>query len=208
MERSSKEYRMHNTRPKTQPCGTPDTTLTSLVRQPSTITCCNQFDKKIVSIDNTTEPPIPKEQSLWKMPWWGILSMATLKSICTILASCPLSNALCSAREAHKTASHVHINRPRRTYIRRSNTLDNTDAICYWNLSVIGNRSERWTFRDFQQAWKLPRRTSRRNTTQKQEDTTSVLLRKRGKYPMGQCHYKGTSLIRNAWPHSTWRKRW
>ena len=35
--------RRDNNRPKTLPCGTPDTMLTSLLQQPSTITCCNQF---------------------------------------------------------------------------------------------------------------------------------------------------------------------
>ena len=50
-------------RPKTLPCGTPDTMLTSLLRQPSTITCCDWFDRNSVNIDRT-EPPITTEQSL------------------------------------------------------------------------------------------------------------------------------------------------
>ena len=54
---------------------------------------------EIVKIDNT-EPPIPTEQSLYRIPWWMTLSKAALKSICTILASCPLSNGLCSMRHA------------------------------------------------------------------------------------------------------------
>ena len=45
----------------------PDTTLTSLRLQPSTITCCDQSDRNCVDIDNT-EPPIPTEQSLYRIP--------------------------------------------------------------------------------------------------------------------------------------------
>ena len=69
----------NNNGPKTLPCGTPDTTLTSLLLQPSTITCCDRFDRSCVNIDNT-EPPIPTEQSLYRIPWWLTLSKAVLKS--------------------------------------------------------------------------------------------------------------------------------
>ena len=47
---------------ETLPSGTPDRTLTNLIRQPSTITCCDRLDRTF-SIDNT-EPPIPTEQCL------------------------------------------------------------------------------------------------------------------------------------------------
>ena len=63
MKKNSKVYRRNNNGPKTLPCGTPDTTLTSLLRQQSTITCCDRFDRNSVNIDRT-EPPIPTEQSL------------------------------------------------------------------------------------------------------------------------------------------------
>ena len=106
MERSSEVYWRNNNGPKTLPCGTPDTTLTSLLLQPSTIMCCDRFDRNCVNIDNT-EPPIPREQSLYIIPWWLTLSKAALKSICTILASCPLSSALCSLCDTHKSASQV-----------------------------------------------------------------------------------------------------
>ena len=59
--------RRNNKGPKTLPCSTPDATLTSLLRQPSTITCCDKFDGNSVNIDRT-EPPTPTEQSLWRMP--------------------------------------------------------------------------------------------------------------------------------------------
>ena len=87
MENRSEVYRRKNNGTKTLPCGTPDTTLTSLLLQPSTITCCDRFDRSYVNIDNT-EPQILTEQSLYRINRWLTLSKAALKSICTILASC------------------------------------------------------------------------------------------------------------------------
>ena len=55
----------NNNRPKTLPCSIPETTSTSLLRQPSTITYCDWFDRNCVSIDNT-EPPIHREQSMYR----------------------------------------------------------------------------------------------------------------------------------------------
>ena len=55
--------------PNTLLCGTPNTTLTSLLRQPSTVTCCDQYDKNSVNIGNT-------EQSLKKISRWLTLSKA------------------------------------------------------------------------------------------------------------------------------------
>ena len=69
MEKSSEVNMRHNNWPKTLPCSIPDTTLTSLLRQPSTITCCDWFDRNYVNIDRT-EPPILTEQSLKRMPRW------------------------------------------------------------------------------------------------------------------------------------------
>ena len=88
--------------------------------------------------------------------------MASLMPICTILASCPLSKALCSLRNTHNSASQVSraflqanwvigstplfsINYRKRNDIRGSNTLANTDFWCYGNLSQISNRGDRWT---------------------------------------------------------------
>ena len=48
----------HNNWLKTLLCKTPDTTLTSLLQQLSTITCSDRFDGNCVSIDKK-EPPIP-----------------------------------------------------------------------------------------------------------------------------------------------------
>ena len=80
--------------------------LTSSLQQSSTITCCDRFGRHYVNIDNTL-PPIPTEYSLLRTSWWLTLSKAALKSICTILASCQLSNALCSVWDMHKSASQL-----------------------------------------------------------------------------------------------------
>ena len=107
-EKSSEVYRRNNNERKTLPCSTLETTLTSLLRQEYTITRCDRFERNCVNIDNT-EPPIPTEQCLYRIPWWLTLSKAALKSICMILASCPLSNALCSVCDTDKSASQVHV---------------------------------------------------------------------------------------------------
>ena len=62
-------YRRNNNGRKALPCAIPDTVLTSLILRPSTITCCDRFDRNCVNIDNT-EPPIPTEQNLLRIPWW------------------------------------------------------------------------------------------------------------------------------------------
>ena len=87
--KSSKVYRRNNNGLKTLPCSTTDTRFTSLLRQESSTTCCDRFDRNCVNIDNT-EPPIPPEQTYQRIRWWLTLLKAALKSICTILASCPL----------------------------------------------------------------------------------------------------------------------
>ena len=71
MKKSSEVYRRNNNGPKTLPYGIPDTMLTSLLLQPSTITCCERFDRNSVNIDHT-EPPIPIEQGLYRIPSWYV----------------------------------------------------------------------------------------------------------------------------------------
>ena len=73
-KKSFEVYRRNNNEPKTLPCGTPDTTSTSLLLQPSIITCCDRSDRNCANIDNT-EPPIPTEQSLYRIPWWLTISI-------------------------------------------------------------------------------------------------------------------------------------
>ena len=59
-EKSSDVYRGNNNSPKTLPRGTPDTTLSCLLKQPSTITSCDRFDGRCVNTVNT-EHPTPTE---------------------------------------------------------------------------------------------------------------------------------------------------
>ena len=63
MEKCSEVYTRDNNEPKTLLCRTPDTTLTSLLRQLSTITFCDRFDRNCVNIDKI-ETQIPTERSL------------------------------------------------------------------------------------------------------------------------------------------------
>ena len=82
-------YRRNNNGPKTLPCGTPDTKLTSLLLQPSTITYCDRFHRNCVNIDNT-EPSIPTEQSLYRITRWLTQSKAALKSSLLPTLQCTL----------------------------------------------------------------------------------------------------------------------
>ena len=68
MEKSSEVYKRNNKWAKTLPFNYPDTMLTSLLLQPSTITGCGRFDRNWVNIDNS-EPPIPTE-STWRHRWY------------------------------------------------------------------------------------------------------------------------------------------
>ena len=76
---------------------------------------------------------------------------------------------------------------------------------CYGNRSVIGTEKDGRPFRIgvtlacLQQAGKLPRRTSRQNTTPiRGAITSAVLLKKEEIYPMGQSPHEAPSLTRNA----------
>ena len=89
-----------------------------------------------------------------------------------------------------KHTSLHSINRPRRTDTRRSNTLDNTDVMEIDRQLATEEDGRPFgigvTLACLQQAGKLPRRTSRRNTTLRRGARTSaVLLRKRGNIPNG-----------------------
>ena len=57
MEKRSDMYRRNNNGPKTLPCSPPDTTLNSLLQQPSTITCYERFDRNTVNIDRNLQYP-------------------------------------------------------------------------------------------------------------------------------------------------------
>ena len=88
---------------KTLSCGTHHKTLTSLHRQLSTITCCDRFDRKYREqrTSNSHRAELI-ENTLIVGPVWK----AALKSICTILESSPLSNALIPGYEC--TFPNVH----------------------------------------------------------------------------------------------------
>ena len=138
-------YRRNNNGLKTLPCSTPDTTLTSLLRQPSTITCCDRFDRNCANIDKT-EPPIPTHRAELIE---NTQMVDPIKGCTEINLHDPslLPTLQCTQQcMVHKSASQVprpfrqenwvvgrtpllSINRPRRTDTRRSNTLDNTDVM-------------------------------------------------------------------------------
>ena len=102
--KKSELHRRNNNGPKTLPCGTPDITLTSLFRQPSTITCCDRFHRNCVNIDDT-EPPTPTEQSFYIE---NALMVDPIKGCTEIYpkdqSERPLSNALCSVWDMYKSA--------------------------------------------------------------------------------------------------------
>ena len=158
VEWSPEVYRRNNNGPKTLFCGTPDTTLTSLLLQPSVITGCDRFDRNCVNIHNT-ETPIHTEQSLYRIPWWLTLWKAALKSICTTLppAHSPMHFAV------HATRTKVYHRHPdfsdkqtgwlkHTTAFHKSSEAIRHQALkhlgqyrCCENRSVIGNRGGWWT---------------------------------------------------------------
>ena len=92
--------------PKTLPWRTLYTTLTNLLQRLFTTTHSNLLGRNCVRTDNT-EPPMPTVKSLKRIPWLFTLSKAAFKSIRTILASCPLSNAIFQLRDTHRSASQA-----------------------------------------------------------------------------------------------------
>ena len=134
----------YNNGPKTLPCGAPDTTLTSLLRQPFTITWCDRFDRNCVNIDSTG-PPLPTEQSLYITlmvdPFKGsteinqqdnsplanlpctLQCMGHAQKCITGIQTFPIGNRVVGSTPQHS------INRPRRTDTRNSNTIDNTNVM-------------------------------------------------------------------------------
>ena len=128
--------------------------------------------------------------------------MAVLKSICTILASCPLSNALYSACDMHKKCITVTQTFPisklggwkPSNAFHKSSVANQHQALkhlrqyrCYGNCSVVGNTGGWWTLWNrgdiglSSASRETTRRTRHRNTTPRRAGRTSaVLLRKRG----------------------------
>ena len=224
-EKSPEVHRANNNGPKILPSDNPNTTFTSLLRQPSTIMCCDQFHRNCVSIDNR-EPPIPTRQSLKIIPWWLTLSKAVLKSICMILACFPLSNELCRVWGytqqfiagtqtfpisklcglIHTTVFHKY---SEQTDIRFSNTLDNSDVMGIGRLLTTDQDDTSFrivmTLASLQQSGKLPRQPSRQNSKQGWEARTSAIL---VDISNCQCHHGVKSNKRRAWNISNWKEWW
>ena len=145
MEKSSEVYIRKNNGPKTLPCSTPDTMLTSLLLQSSTITCCDRSDRNSVKIDYTEPPNTHRteliQNSLMVDPIKGCAEinlydpslLPTLQ--CTLRCMRHAQKFITCTRPFRKANCVVgrtplrSINRPRRTDTRRSNTLDNTDVM-------------------------------------------------------------------------------
>ena len=143
MKKSSKTYSRNNNGPKTLPCVTPDTTLTSLLRQPSAITCCDRFDRNCVNIENT-EPPIHTNYREFPNFLNHIKICSEIKlHDPTLLPTLQCTSRCIGRAQRWITGSQTFsigtlggwstplrsINRPRRTGTRIRNTLDNLDEL-------------------------------------------------------------------------------
>ena len=142
MEKSSEVHRRNNNGPKTLPCSTPDTTLTRLLRQPSTITCCDRFDRNCQTVkqditSNTHRAELIENaqlvdpiKSFTEVNLHDPSLLPTLQ--CTL--QCTGHTQKCITDTQTFPISKLiswkdtlrSINRPRRTDTRRSNTLNNT----------------------------------------------------------------------------------
>ena len=144
MEKSCEVYRRNNNGPKTLPYCTPDTTLTNLLRQPSSRTCCDRFDRNCVNTLNI-EPPIPRAELIENPPMVDPIKRCAEVNLHTP-SLLPTQQCTLEYMGHHKRASQVSspfrlanwvvgrtplrsINRPRRTDTRRANTLDNTGVM-------------------------------------------------------------------------------
>ena len=150
--------------PKALPCGTPDTTLTSLLRQPSNITCCDQFDRNCVNIcrqhrtSNTHRAELIENAKMVD-PFKGCTEvnlhdpnlMPTLQytlqcegdaqKCITGMQTFPISKL---GGLKHTTAFHKSSKTNRYQALKHLGQYR-----CYGNWSVIGNRRGRWTFRNW-----------------------------------------------------------
>ena len=161
---------------------------------------------------------MPTEHSLERISWSVILSKAALKSICTVLASCPLSNAHGKVWDTHEgiissecfpiselggwihtSAFHKLISR---TDTKRSIT---TNCPKLWT-SVICNRKWMWTFWNWGEidlSSASTKTTKRRspciNNTETRSQNVIYPFNKRGNLPIkGQFLYRCPSPTRVA----------
>ena len=91
--------------PKHSSDNTPDTTLTILLRHPSTMIYCDQLYRNCQNRQHRTSNSHRAE--LVEDLWWLTVSKVTLKSIWTTLASSPVSKAICKVCDNYRRASQV-----------------------------------------------------------------------------------------------------
>ena len=137
---------------------------------------------------------------------------AVLKSICTILASIPLSNEFCRVWDTQKCITSTQSLRHRHQMLKKLR-----QYWCYANRSVIGNGGKEWIFRNLSD---IGMSHARRETTQTnrlpkhhtktggQNISSLKKKRKHAQFKMDQCHHNGPSLTRESWPCSIWRQSW
>ena len=153
---------------------------------------------------------MPIEQSLKRIPRWLTLLRAALKLICTIMASCQLSNAL-KCENTHRSSAdtfpidqHGWLDRWKHTSGFHKPTKSNPHQMLrqLWQYRSYMDIGRQLATADedgiivtsvyLQQAVKLPKRSSRRNT--------NITPRKHTK--SGTCLHRGRSPTRVAKPHS------
>ena len=111
---TSEVFRRNKYRHKSLPYGIHDTTLTSFLRQPSTIPFYDRFDRnceentKNANWLQTTHavPPIPTERSLWRIPWVNSIRGCDEVNLHNPTSRL-LSNALCNVWDTHESTSQV-----------------------------------------------------------------------------------------------------
>ena len=183
---------------KTVPCDKPDTAISSLLRQPSTIACCDRFDRNCVMQDKQHRTSNTHSAELIGNSWLT-LSKAAQKSI---------------HRNLHYIQRCIHGTHPIRitgtlpdlsskkirlwnhtTKLYNSSEMNRHQMLehwCYGNQSVIGSRGGRWTFQNWGEIGLSPatmetpetkKPPKHRNTTLKHQaetgDRTSTVLFKK-----------------------------
>ena len=209
MEKSSEVYRRNNSGPKTLPYGTPDTTLTSLLRHLSTKTNCDRLDKNCVSTDNT-EPPIPTENSLMVDPIKSSAEIGLHNPGLLPTLQCPLQCVWHTQMRITSTQTfpisklggwkHTTVFH-KSTETNRHQTLRHLwQYWCYGNWSVIGNRGGRWTFWNWGDIGLSPASRETTQTKKPSKHLTEVgsehqpfSSKWEETYQEGQCHPKGLS---------------
>ena len=164
MENSCDVHRRNTNGSKTLPCDTPDTTLTSLLRQLSIIPCCDPFDRNSVYINNT-EPPILQSWAYREFPMANPIKgcaelnlhdpslLPTLQCILQCIGHAQMcitgtQTFPIPIRELggwnHNTASDKLSETNRHQMLKHLK-----QYWCYGSRSVIGNRGRLWASRNW-----------------------------------------------------------